>query len=398
MLTKKVKNFISGYKSFEIEGLSHEKIINSSVNKNLKLWDLKRIDYARVEGYTRIRDYDKLSSIVEGSGCSIKSKRTKGFPLLLKKIRNNKGIGIGFIIALMIVYLFSIAIWKIDIEGTSIVDNKDVIEFLNSEGVGKGTIKSNIDKFKLRQDLLVEFEDFIWIGMDINGSSLVVRVKEREPDFKTVDKSKPTNIVARKYGVIERVIAKSGDSLVEKGDIVKKDQVLISGLIKREGLPSRMVTSIGTVQARTFYVKDYETSRFEIKKNMTGRKIKSRTIKFFGFTLNINDDKCNFKDYIVDTNNKDITLWRKFKVPIEIITDTYYEVVLQKKKIPEDLLKQSMKNYLNVNLYSNIPEGVTILDKKYEFSNKGDKINCELIIEALEYIGESKNINLIKED
>lgn len=398
MLVKKLKNFLNGYKSFQIEGLSHERIINTSVNKKLKLWDLKRVDYAKIEGYTRIKDYDDLASIVEGNGCSIKTKKIRGMPLLVSKLKRNKGIFIGFILTILIVLLFSKAIWKIEIVGTSIVENKDIVEFLKTEGISKGTFKRNIDEFYLRQELLVEFEDIIWIGMDINGASLVINVKEREPEFKSIDKSKPTNIIAKKYGVIERVIAKNGDAKVERGDIVKEGQVLISGLIQREGLPMRMVTSVGTVQARTYYAKKYETSRFEILKRRTGRKKKCVTMKILGMDFTINKDECNFKDYIVDTSNKDITLWRKFKLPVEVITNTYYEVVLKKKLINEELLKQSMKNYVNVNLYSNIPEEAEVLNKKYEFSKSGDKITCQLVIEALEYIGEPKIINLIKED
>lgn len=383
---------------FKLEGLNLERTLNLAVESGIYLWDIRRIDYTTIEGKVGIAGYKALIKILKRTGSRSKIKMKIGYPFIMHKLKRKKIVAIGVVLSLLLIIGFTSFIWDIEIEGNNNVSKKEIIASLGSIGVKAGAFKYNLDKSDIKDNLLIKHDKLAWVGVEVKGTKIKIEVVEKDEYPEKVDKDTPCNIVAKKNGIIEKVVAKNGDAVVKKGDIVKKDQVLISGKVKREQSPTRFVHSFGEVYARTYYEKTQIMSIFKTKKVKTGRKFTKRIIKIGETSFTMSRGNVPFDKYVVEVENKSLTKWRNIRVPVEIVIEQYFEVVEQKKKVPEDVIKKSLKDFLLVNVIKDIPEDGKIIKKSIDYKKEGSTIKGQLIVEVLESIGMEKIFNIHEEE
>jgi similar to stage IV sporulation protein len=88
----------------------------------------------------------------------------------------------------------------------------------------------------------------------VEGSKIIVFVKEKEPERANIKSNEPSSIISLKNAIISKVIAKSGQPVVKEGDVVYEGQTLIMGIIKNKNSEEFvMVPSDGIVYAKTYY-------------------------------------------------------------------------------------------------------------------------------------------------
>ena len=68
----------------------------------------------------------------------------------------------------------------------------------------------------------MEREDISWIGIDIKGTNLIVKINEADKSPEVIDVNEVCNIVADKSGEISKLLVKQGTARVEVGDEVKE--------------------------------------------------------------------------------------------------------------------------------------------------------------------------------
>ena len=86
--------------------------------------------------------------------------------------------------------------------------------------------------------------DISWMGIDIKGTNVIVKIVKAHEKPEIVDISEYCNIVAKKGGVITKIVAQNGTALVNVGDTVQKGDVLIEGKIEGKYTESRKVHSL----------------------------------------------------------------------------------------------------------------------------------------------------------
>src|SRR5699024_388441 len=118
-------------------------------------------------------------------------------------------------------------IWKIEILGNETISKEEFLKVLENIDVKCGTIKYNINKDEIKNLILDEIDFLSFVGVEIKGTQLLIEVKEQDLPPATIDKDKPCHIVAKKKGVVVKIVAKNGKSVVKEGDVVKKGQILI---------------------------------------------------------------------------------------------------------------------------------------------------------------------------
>ena len=72
----------------------------------------------------------------------------------------------------------SCIIWNIHIEGNFTRTDETILEYLETQGVIHGMRKSKLDCAKIVQDIRKEFHDIIWVSASIEGTRLLIQVKE----------------------------------------------------------------------------------------------------------------------------------------------------------------------------------------------------------------------------
>ncbi|MBW4827337.1 MAG: sporulation protein YqfD [Clostridiaceae bacterium] len=398
MLAIKIWNYFRGYVIIRVEGLTLEKFLNLATNKDIYLWDIERIEYTIIEAKVSVKGFKSLRKIVRKVGCRVYIVEKRGFPFLLEKLRKRKMLGFGFIIFIGLIFFLTSFIWNIEILGNEKIKDEEIINFLEEMDVGKGRFKHKVDLDKLKSNILDNFQRLSFASVEFKGTKLLIEVKEQDLPPKEIDKDTPCNIVAKKKGVIEKVIAKNGKGIVSEGEVVKKGQLLITGVIEDELLENNiLVHSEGEALARTRYSRKKEEPIEKTVKEETGNIYTVKEIKFGKKGIGLSKIDIPFKEYIEEVEEE--PLIEKFgdDFPVKVVTYKYIEVEKKKIKHNIDSLKKSTQVLAVQEINKKLPKDAKIISKDVIYLEEENKLITEVIIEVIEDIGE-KQIIYNKED
>ena len=231
MLAIKIWNYFRGYVIIRVEGLTLERLLNLSASHDIYLWDIKRINNIVLEMKSTITGFKELREIVKKVGCRVEIKEKIGLPFRLLKLKERKMILFGFLTVCVIIFLLTSSIWKIDIIGNEQVASEQIISVLKDNNIYIGKLKFGMDKDNVKNVLIDNYDHFSFISVSIKGTKMTIELKEQDIPPEEIDKSYPANIVAKKKGVIVKVVPKNGKAVVEKGQVVSEGSILISGAL-----------------------------------------------------------------------------------------------------------------------------------------------------------------------
>ncbi|QZY56551.1 sporulation protein YqfD [Crassaminicella profunda] len=395
MLIVKLWNFFRGYVVIKIEGFSLEKFINYAIARGIYLWDIVRIDYTTLEAKVGLKGYKELRHIVKRAGCKVRIREKIGYPFFMHKIRARKMFTIGFVVSICIIVCTTSFIWNVEITGNDKISKADIEKHLTALGLYEGVFKYKLDINDIENSMMIEIKNLAWVGIQIEGTKAIVEIVENIDPPQKIPKNIPCDIVAIKKGVIEKLIAKNGDAIVMKGDIVEKGETLITGVITREGLENRYVHGFGEVFARTYYEENDEISLIKTRKIKTGNKFVRRIIKIGNNQIILSLGDIPYNNVIIEKKNKSLSGWRNIKIPVEIIIEEYYEAIDKKETIDKKAAKKALREKIAVTLMNKMPKGIKILNQDIKFVEEKDQIKAKLTIEALEQIGVQQKIQTI---
>jgi len=390
MGTIKAWNFLRGYVIIRVEGLTLERFLNLAASNDIYLWDINRIDYTILEMKATIRGFRELKEIVKRVGCRVELIDKRGLPFIIYKFRQRKMLGFGFIIFFALIFYLSSLIWHIEIVGNEAVKTEEILKALEKENIKKGIIKYRIDEDYVEYMLLKKFEIFSYLSVDIEGTKLTVEVKERDLPPEIIDESTPCNIVARKKGVIEKVIARNGKAVVKKGDVVEEGQVLITGIISDEFSENVMyVHAEGEVLARTLYSYKVEEPIEKTVKVETGEIVERRELKIGDRGIQFIKGDIPFEEYIEDV--REVKIFNlDLDLPIKILVHEYREVKPKKIKQDVELIKEANQIKAVEELNKQLPSGANIESKDVKHYVDNNIVTTYVVVEVLEDIGEKR--------
>lgn len=382
-----------GYVIIRIEGLYLEKFINYCIEREIYLWNIRRLNYTTLEAYVGIKGFKSLRRVARRAGCKVYLSQKNGYPFWAHKIKKRKMLLVGAFFSLMLLILSSTFIYNIDVIGNERVMDEEILDYLQEAGLKPGANRYVVDLREIENLLLVEFPELAWVGIDLKGVYAKVEVVEKVAPPPKIDKETPTDVVATKNGVIDRVIARNGDAMVKKGDIVEAGDLLITGIVTRQYMENPMyVHAYGEVYAKTYYEANKSMALVEIKKHKTGEKFSRRALKFGEIQLSLGGNNLPFTNYIIEQNNKSLSIWRNIKLPVEIIVENYYEVVEIEEHIEVEAAKEMMHKEAVEELMNQIPLNGEIIQTKVDFTQEGNTLKGKFIIEVIEDIAKQKKI------
>lgn len=382
--------YFKGYVTLEIEGFFIEKFLNLCAQKNILIWDVVYGKNGIVTLKMTVRGFRKIRHDAYKTRTYVKTIKKSGLPFFISKNKNRKGLAIGIILSMIVFFYISSFIWQIEVDGNERLSDEKIISLLNEAGFKKGMIRFGIDNEKIKNDVLLKNEDLSWIWVDIKGTKAFVSVREKKEAPKVFDKNEPSNIIAVRDGLVTRVIAKSGQSVVKEGDVVSEGNLLISGVLESEAKGYKYVNASGEIWARTWHEIEGETTLIKEEFTKTSKKFSKKTINFFGFDVLLYRDKnIPFKYYEEETKNFDFGI-----VPISFTNTVYHELEKNETKLSlKDAVKKCGDN-LKKELEKTLGEDVKII-KKDVVSSEGENgiIKVKVIYECNENIAKSIAIN-----
>lgn len=357
-----------------------KRFINKCNSYNIELYNIKYIDKDNIIVKIKKDDFDNIKIYNYYSNIEIYNK--VGIDYYIHKIKKLKYFILCFVIMIICMFLVSNIILKINV----IHSNKKVRELVYSElydnGIKIFSIKKDFNKLEnIKNKILENNRDKLeWISITNIGMTYVVRVEERIID-NINDEHDYCNVVATKEGIVTNIFSDKGDILVNVNDIVRKDDILITGnLIVNEETKNYTCAS-GRVMAKVWYTTNISLKRDYLKKEYTGKK---RINFYINHKVLRNNKYSKFdKKYII--NNKYIKV--------------YKEIEYKEKKYKYNELDSVNKALLEIdNKFKNkLGDKGEIIDKKILNKSINNKeINIDVFVITLEDI--SKQIELNKED
>ena len=384
--------YLLGYVNVIIEGFFIEKFINKCISKKIFFWNTKRNKATIFSANIGVRNYKEVAKIARNCQCKIKINKKRGFPFLLNRYRKRKIFAVTLVVIILAIFSVSKFIWNIEISGVDEIKQKEILELIQSEGVEIGKYKNSIDLQGLINKVRIAREDVAWIGMEIRGTNLIIKVVEADAKPEIIDESEYCNIVANKDGIIAKVEAQNGTPIVKDGDTVKKGDVLVQGWIEGKYTDNRFVHAEGKIIAKVWYSEKEKVYYNQNYENQTGNKEKKYSININNFKINLFKTLSKFENYDTISTIKKLKITSNFYLPVEIIVNENFEkqknqVVYDKNEAKEigikDLNKKLEEQIHNKDNISNI----------YINSNETEEyIEVEVIYEVLEDIGTKEKI------
>jgi similar to stage IV sporulation protein len=354
MLTK-LLNWIRGILWVQISGTAPERFINLCCNKKIFIWNLIQVD----EGYQfciLARNYKKLKPIARKTKIVPKIKRKRGLVFILHRYKKRTGFFAGVVLCTVLIYIMSLNIWDISILGGSKYTPETMLKFLNENQVYTGIQKKKVNCQEIEETIRLTYKDIGWVSAEIRGTRLIIKLTETNMPAPAGPAIDPSHIVATKDVIIKDIITRSGTPMVKAGDVVKKGDILVSGIITIMddfGVEIRREPVVADADIRCSSYYDYKDvfSMNYIDKNYSGKAKKGYYITVFGKKLFLYNPSNSYDIYDIIVNEKTLHITDSFYLPFrfgQITTREYFE---DNKKYSEEeaqaIAKDRLKRYFD---------------------------------------------------
>ncbi|WP_297713512.1 sporulation protein YqfD [Clostridium sp.] len=368
MAFDKIKN---GKILVEIKILNTEKLLNLFWTKNIRVYKVKKRDFATLILEIDYLNYAEVKALVESLGGRINIIKSAGFVFFLGNVKKKLSLVIGGIMFLCIIYYLSTYIWAIEVDVQQNIPPFEIRKQLNSIGIKPGIAKNSIDVKEIEKQLENMSSEILWLRVRVEGSTLKVVIEEKinPPQEQSYEYG---NLVATMEGEVKRVYTFAGRAKVKSGQLVKAGDVVIEGVDGSEGgeyiLPPR-----GIVIANTFYEKS-------INVKVNGTTLERSGEKDSDIYINIFGKKIYLKKAIKDFEHYD-----KIEVSGKMFNKVlYYERVEKDINLSEDDAIEKAVNDLEKSLLNELSRDAKIVDKLVDKEMKDEEnmlINVVFVVE-----------------
>ena len=256
------------------------KFINSLRNSPIQFYGLTfRRD--KLYGYVRSGNYERLERLASEHSLICERTEERGIYFVTKGYHLRFGIIAGFLLSLIMLWVMSDRVTRIDIGGNERVTEEELLSLLRDTGIYVGSRISDIDLRAAERQIVGMDKDIAWVGIRHTGSRVVVEIDEINPIPEMERSNTPCNIVAARDCQIKQVRVYSGMLIPMVGDSVRKGDVIISGVVDTKYGRSFYVHAMGEItgvyrEKMTFSQPLHDTERIH-----TGNAVK-KAVSIFG--------------------------------------------------------------------------------------------------------------------
>lgn len=393
-------NYVYGYVTIQAEGIFLERFLNICTRRNIILKNVKRFGDNRIVADISIPAFKKIRQVCKRTRTSVRIKKRHGVPFILHRYRKRKYILIGVVVATVILWYTSGHIMGITVVGNKRIDTETILNHLARSDIALGKSAKNIDSNTIRNQMIRDMDELVWVGINVSGSRVYVEIVERIEKEKGIDMDAPCHLIASKDGVITSIEAREGQTMVKLGAGVRGGDVLVSGIMDNPTVGLRYVHAYGEVYANTTYKKSKEYPLEYDEKIKTGESKTRYTIEILDKEIPLFFGKnAPYSDYEKEETEKEYCLPADIMPSVFLKKEVYHncEVVHQSKSSNEVLEKAKAQLYEELCL--EIPEGVNIIDKEVSQSlTERGTLQVEMILICRENIAEEIPIEITGQD
>ena len=279
-MLNQIVNRLQGQVRIRVETPFPERVLNLCGARNLAFWDMAwESDTAFTCRMSR-RDFYALRRAVKQLDCTLTVVRKEGVPFFLGRFRRRHALAAGALLCGTMLFFGSFFIWDFAVEGNVRVSEEEILRALQRQGVTIGTFGISLDTENIRNHVLLDIPELLWITVNVSGCRAYVEVRERMEVPEPVNERVPTNVVARRDGLILEIQALDGVKCMLPGTSVEAGELLISGVEDTETVGARVLAGRGTVEARTWYTLSAVMPLTVSEKRYTGEETRGLSLVF----------------------------------------------------------------------------------------------------------------------
>ncbi len=377
---------LNGAARVRVRGVFIERFINLVSRDGIRIWDIERRE-GEMFFTVRASLFSHLRRAARAAGVRVKVVGRSGLPFVYNRYKGRTALWFGGLIFVLAIYGANLFLWDIEIVGGVDVDQEALLSVLEQHGVKRGAYIDGIDVTEVSRLAMIDMEELSFIAINIKGVEATVEIRERVPvpDFLTPEGLR--SIAAAKDGVIESIDVFKGTTLVARGDVVQRGDILVSGEIASETGETRFVAADAKITGRTWRHGVITASREATARIYTGES-KSRytlNLPFGDIKLYINSG-IPWVEYDRIVNEYAPTVFG-VNIPITLTVEMFGEVELLTRVQTDEELKSLCLEKL-AETVETVGQEVEIVDVVHEIKTDDSGMTLTFEIEIIEEIGE----------
>lgn len=346
-MIQKLLLYKKGILRIRVTGDSYDRFLNLCAHHQIALWNLEYHDHA-YEMDISIKGFRMLRPLVKKSRTRVRILKRHGLPFFLYRYQKRKMLFAGMLCGIILMYIMSCFLWRIDIEGNQQITEGQITKYLETIHIANGTKISSIDCKELAAMLRRQFEMFTWVSVKQEGTRLLIQVKENQditPKTQNTDfipDMTPSDLVSDRNGVITSMITRKGVPVVTVGDIVKKGDLLVKGVLEifddsGETFGYQYCHSEADIFIKTSYIYHDQIALKTKDKQYTGKSRRTFGVRIGDFKWCLSLWKKDLANTDTVTTIYPLCLFRNFYLPVsfekqELLEYQYQDITLSKKE------------------------------------------------------------------
>ena len=383
---RKVLNYLRGQVTVEVESAAPERVLNLCAAHGIPFWELEWLSEIRLRAVTARSQLPRLREVLTRTDAALTVVRTEGAPEVWRQYRRRYVLLAAALLLAAVLALGSTHIWAFQVTGNDTVPTETILRTLEKHGVALGA-RSRIDQEALRNQVLLELPDVVWLTVNMRGCTAHVQVVERTRPPHLYRDSDVQNIVAARDGLVTEVTALDGAAAVSPGDTVTAGQLLISGAADSpRGV--RLMRATGTVQARTWYTLTVPIPlAAEERAGESGHVTRlsldagRRRIKFYGGGSVLGADCAKITEY------RPAVLPFGLRLPLSLVTERVTAYDTAPARNAAEAARREGEAQLLYQLHQTIGEDGAVLHTAFSREERGGWLYVTLRAECEEQIG-----------
>ena len=385
--------FLQGFLQVTLTGSSPERFLNLCVRRNILIWNLcPNKEAGGFDFCISLKGFRASKELLKKTHTSLKIRKKCGLPFFLHRYRARKLFAVGIFLCILFLWGCSKYVWKIEVNGTSQLSQDMILTWLEQKETGFGTKKAKIDCAAIEAALRSDFDVIAWTSVKLEGTKLTVDIQESLPEdeVQTLPAEGAWDLVAAEDATIASIYTRQGTPQVEKGTVVSKGAVLISGRLdilndSGEVANYRYVVSDGDVTGNVERTYESSLARTYQKKVYTGEESTSYTLQVGSVRIPIGKENSAYSACETTVTDRQLQLLPNLYLPVHLFVTNrkayVYQPATYTKTEAEVLLKEGWDAFLEKFAQKGIP--IIVKNVKIEVNEKNCVIRGSVQAEVL---------------
>ena len=297
---------------------------------------------------TTLAHAEPLLALAESAGISAEIVSKNGLPFLVSKYKKRVGLLVGLILGMALLFYAELFVWKITVDGNTLLSDKEIIDALEDYGIGVGSFIPRIPVLQAQNEFLIKYGELSSFAINIKGTHVQVEVLERTHTPEIEQTNGFCNVVADCDGIVLSVEAVDGTAIVKPGDVVSKGQILISAYTVSTRNIYRLHHARGSVLAEVYGEFSQAIPLSESVKHYTGRTQSKTTVTAFGKPFDLFwSENCSYTYFDAEATEQPIVLLGIIETPLVKTTVVYREYTKKTVTIGKKQAEQRAKAALD---------------------------------------------------